>query len=198
MLDHRFDPALEKKILTLLRPVLRRGIVADPELFRRDVKKAIVLRDKATLIERAAEEPSQVRSMEAAQEHLRQLHLEFAELSAPERAELFRFLDTLLIPTLVYNAAETAIRRNACGCPRDPGGNSDQEGKSHPPYRRGSDCQGSGRPGGLAQFAQAEAHFRATLRPLLFRRWILIRPMAILAFIFRGDTGRFAAPSHSS
>jgi hypothetical protein len=113
LLDHRFDPGLERRILTVLRPVLRDGIVADPELFRQDAKKTIVLRDKATLTEETLREASQVRSMEAAREHLRQFHLEFAELSAPERAELFSLLDTLLIPTLVYNAAETATRRNA-------------------------------------------------------------------------------------
>lgn len=113
LLDHRFDPDLEKRILTVLRPVLRDGIVADPELFRRDVKKAIVLRDKTTLTEEPLREASRVRSLDAAKEHLRQFHLEFAELSAPQRAELFSLLDTLLIPTLVYNAAETATRRNA-------------------------------------------------------------------------------------
>jgi putative nucleotidyltransferase with HDIG domain len=112
LLDYRFDPELEKRILKVLRPVLRGGIVADPERFRRDAKKAVVLRDKATLTEEPLREASQVRSMEAAKEHLRQFHLEFAELSAPERAELFSLLDTLLIPTLVYNAAETESRRN--------------------------------------------------------------------------------------
>jgi len=113
LLDYRFDPTLEGKILTILLPVLRGGIVEDPELFRRHVQKAIVLRDKATLIEEPLRDSSQIRSIEAAKEHLRQFHLKFAELSAPERAELFSLLDTLLIRTLVYNAAETETRRNA-------------------------------------------------------------------------------------
>ena len=113
LLDYRFDPTLEKKILAVLSPILRGGIVADPEIFRRDAKKAIILRDKATLIEEPLRESSQIRSREAAKEHLRQFHLEFAELSAPERAQLFSILDTLVIPTLVPNAAETATRRNA-------------------------------------------------------------------------------------
>ena len=113
LLEHRFDAALGKKIFTVLDPVLRSGIVADPELFRLDVEKGIVVRDRATLVERPLIDSSRVRSMEAAKEHLRQFHLEFAELSAPERAELFAFFDTLLIPTLVFNAAETATRRDA-------------------------------------------------------------------------------------
>ena len=113
LLKHRFDATLEKKIFTVLDPVLRSGIVADPELFRQHVKKGIVLRDRATLAENPLVDSSRVRSLEAAQEHLRQVHLEFAELSAPDRAELFAFLDTLLVPTLIYNAAETATRRNA-------------------------------------------------------------------------------------
>ena len=113
LLRYRFDAALEKKIFTLLDPVLRSGIVANPELFQQNLKKGIVLRDKATLAERPLVDSSRVRSVEAAKEYLRQFHLEFAALSAPERAELFAFLDTRLIPTLVYNAAETAARRDA-------------------------------------------------------------------------------------
>ena len=113
LLWYRFDAALEKKIFTVLDPVLRSGIVADLELFRQNMKRGIVLRDKATLAERPLVDSSRVRSMGAAKEHLRQFHLEFAALSAPERAELFAFLDTLLIPTLVYNATETAARRDA-------------------------------------------------------------------------------------
>lgn len=113
LLEHRFDALLETRILKVLDPVLRSGIVADLELFRQDVKKGIVLRDRATMVERPLVDSSQVRSMEAAKEYLRQFHLEFAELSAPERAELFAFLDSLLMPTLVYNAAETATRRDA-------------------------------------------------------------------------------------
>jgi putative nucleotidyltransferase with HDIG domain len=113
LLKQRFDPTLEKKIFALLGPVLRGGIVADPEVFRQDVKKGIVLRDKETMTERLLGDSSRVRSLEEAKEHLRQFHLEFADLSAPERAELFAFLDTLLIPTLFYNVAETEARRSA-------------------------------------------------------------------------------------
>jgi putative nucleotidyltransferase with HDIG domain len=113
LLKHKFEAALEKKIFAVLGPVLRGGIVADPERFRQDIKKAVVLRDKETMTERALADSSRVRSLEEAKEHLRQLHLEFANLSAPERAELFDFLDTLLIPTLFYDAAETEARRSA-------------------------------------------------------------------------------------
>jgi putative nucleotidyltransferase with HDIG domain len=113
LLEHRFDASLETRILKVLGPVLRSGIVADPERFRQDVRKWIVLRDRSTMVERPLVDSTRVRSMEGAKEYLRQSHLEFAELSAPERAELFAFLDSLLMPTLVYNAAETATRREA-------------------------------------------------------------------------------------
>lgn len=112
LLERRFDPALGKKILQVLDPVLRSGIVADPEIFGQDAKKGIVLRDRATLVERPLPDSSRVRSLEAAKQYLRQFHLGFAEFSAPERAELFAFLDSLLFPTLVYNDAETATRRD--------------------------------------------------------------------------------------
>jgi putative nucleotidyltransferase with HDIG domain len=113
LLEHRFDATLGKKIIAVLDPVLRSGIIADPELFRQDVKKGIVVRDRGSPVERPLMDSSRVRSMDEAKEYLRQFHLEFAELSAPERAELFAFFDTLLIPTLVFNAAETATRRDA-------------------------------------------------------------------------------------
>jgi len=113
LLERRFDATLETRILKVLDLVLRSGIVADSEQFRQDVKKGIVLRDRATMVEKPLLDFSRVRSMEAAKEYLRQFHLEFAELSAPERAELFAFLDSLLVPTLVYNVAETATRRDA-------------------------------------------------------------------------------------
>ena len=111
LLGHRFDVILGRKILTILGSVLRSGIVHDAKLFRQDVGRGIILRDRVTLLERQLSDSSQVRSMDVAKEYLRQQHLEFAELPAPERAELFSFLDTLLFPTLVYNAAETAGRR---------------------------------------------------------------------------------------
>lgn len=113
LLEQRFDPALEKRILAVLDSVLRSGLVADAELFRQHARKAVVLRDKATGTEKPLADPSRIRSMEGARDRLRQLHLEFAELSAPERAELFAWLDTLLFPTLLYNASETETRRQA-------------------------------------------------------------------------------------
>ena len=39
LFEHRFELPLEARIFKVLDPVLRSGIVADPELFRQDVKK---------------------------------------------------------------------------------------------------------------------------------------------------------------
>ncbi len=113
LLEHRFHAGLEKKILNLLGPILRGGVVADPELFRQDARKGILLREKGGLFERPLLDSSQIRSLKGAEEHLRQFQLDFAELSAPERAELFEFMRTVLFPTLTYNQAETQARREA-------------------------------------------------------------------------------------
>ncbi len=112
LLEYRFDAGLEKRIVTIVGTILRSGIVADPELFRQDGKKGILLRDRGALVERPLSDPSQVRSLKSAQDYLRQFHLDFAELSLSERAELFAFMETLLFPTLTYNAAETDTRRD--------------------------------------------------------------------------------------
>ncbi len=113
LLEYRFDTGLEKRILTIVGSILRSGIVPDPELFRQDAKKGILLRDRGALVERPLSDPSQVRSVKSAHEYLRQFHLDFAELSLSERAELFAFMETLLFPTLTYNPAETETRRDA-------------------------------------------------------------------------------------
>jgi cyclic-di-AMP phosphodiesterase PgpH len=113
LLQYRFDRGLEKRILNVLGPVLRGGVVADPELFRKDAARGILLREKGGLVERPLLDPSQVRSLKGAEEHLRQYHLDFAELSAVQRAELFAFMETLLFPSVTHNAPETEARREA-------------------------------------------------------------------------------------
>ncbi len=113
LLDRRFSPELESKMLRILDAILRSGIVADTETFRRDMERGVVLRDRTTLLERPLTEFSGVRSLEAAREYLRQFQLEFPELPARARPPFFSFLDSYLAPTLFPNIAETAARREA-------------------------------------------------------------------------------------
>jgi membrane-associated HD superfamily phosphohydrolase len=83
--------------------------------FLRDQRKGIIVRDNTAIAEHLLAEAYMARNRAAAREYLRQSHIEFAELSARDRAQLFGFLDTLLIPNLFYNPAETEQRRDTAG-----------------------------------------------------------------------------------
>jgi putative nucleotidyltransferase with HDIG domain len=113
LVAHRFGADLEKKILQVLDTVLRGGVVADGEAFRQDLKRGIVLRDPTALVERPLREFSGVRSLEAAKECVRQYQMEFSEFPPASRAELLALLDSQIITTLIFNAAETTARREA-------------------------------------------------------------------------------------
>jgi len=115
LLQERFNASLEGRIIRVLDSVLRGCIVDDQSWpqFLRDQRKGIIVRDNTTITERPLAEAYMARNRDAAREYLRQSHIEFAELSARDRAQLFGFLDALLIPNLFYNPAETEQRRDA-------------------------------------------------------------------------------------
>jgi putative nucleotidyltransferase with HDIG domain len=117
LLQERFNASLEGRIIRVLDSVLRGCIVDDQSWpqFLRDQRKGIIIRDNTTIAERPLAEAYMARNRDAAREYLRQSHDEFAELSARDRAQLFGFLDTLLISNLFYNQAETEQRRDAAG-----------------------------------------------------------------------------------
>jgi len=117
LLEHRFSASLEGRILRILDTLLRGCIVDDQSWpqFLRDQRKGIVVRDNTTLAERPLAEAYMARNPTAAREYMRQSRLEFAELSARDQAQLLGFMDTLLVPDLLYNQAETDLRHEAAG-----------------------------------------------------------------------------------
>ncbi len=112
LLNHRFSPLLEGQIIKVLETVMRGGIVPDRVQFLKDQRTGVVLRDVSTNTEQQISETYIARDLAGAREYMRQSQLEFAELSASDRRDLFNFLDTLLAPTLVFNSAETHRRRD--------------------------------------------------------------------------------------
>lgn len=117
LLRQRFSASLEGRIFRILDAALRGCIVDDqawPQ-FLRDQRKGIVVRDNTTFAERPLTEAYMARNRTAAREYLRQFHLEFPEFSSRNRVQLFGFLDTLLVPNLLYNQAESDQRREAAG-----------------------------------------------------------------------------------
>lgn len=119
-LDFRFAPELENKILQVLDITLRGGVVADGELFRLDLKKGIVLRDRESQLERPLKEFPGVRDLPAAREYLRLLQVEFSGLPPPAREEIRAFLEGQLVPTVVFDASETQARRDAAAARVQP------------------------------------------------------------------------------
>jgi putative nucleotidyltransferase with HDIG domain len=113
LLKHRFNPVLEAQMLKVLDTVMRSGIVSDRNQFLKDQRTGITLLDTITPLGRSVTDAYMVRDVAGAREFLRQFHLEFSSLPAPERAALVQFMETLLSPTLIYKDRETAARRES-------------------------------------------------------------------------------------
>jgi len=117
LLQERFGASLEGRITRVLDTVLRGCIIEDqgwPQ-FLRDQPKGIIVRDNTMQGERTLAAAYTARSRVAAREYLRQFQIEFADLAPRDRAQLLAFMDTLLVPDLIYNQAETDQRREAAG-----------------------------------------------------------------------------------
>ena len=104
---------MEDRINRTLDAVLRNGIVDDQSWpqFLQSQRKGITVRDNTTSAERTFSEAYMVRNRTAAREYLRQFNQEFSDLSAADRKLLLDYLDTLLVPNLIYNQTETERRR---------------------------------------------------------------------------------------
>lgn len=115
LLQERFGTALEARMIRILDTVSRGGIIDDQgwAQFLRDQRRDIIVRDNTIPGERTLAALYLARNRAAAREFMRQFQFEFSELSEADRARLFSFMDTLLVPNLVYNQTETDRRRNA-------------------------------------------------------------------------------------
>jgi putative nucleotidyltransferase with HDIG domain len=117
LLQERFSASLEGRIVRILDTVLRSCIIDDqgwPQ-FLRDQPKGIIVRDNTTQGERTLAAAYMARSRTAAREYLRQFQVEFSDLTQRDCTQLLAFMDTLLVPNLIYNQAETDQRRETTG-----------------------------------------------------------------------------------
>ncbi len=111
LLHQYFNPVLEGKILKILDRVLRDGILRDRAKFLEDQSTGIIIRDSSIPFERPLADAYLARDLPAAKEYLRQFHLDFSELSQKNRSALIEYLESKLVPTLIYNEKETEDRR---------------------------------------------------------------------------------------
>jgi cyclic-di-AMP phosphodiesterase PgpH len=113
LLGHRFSASLEGSILRVLDAVLR-GCIVDEQSWPQFLgaqRNGITVRDNTIQAERTLTEAYMVRNRITAREYLRQFHPEFSEVTAAERTQLLAYMDSLLVPNLFYNQAETDRRR---------------------------------------------------------------------------------------
>ncbi len=114
-LQERFSASLEGRMIRVLDTVLR-GCIVDGQgwpQFLRDQPAGIIVRDNTTQGERPLATAYMARNRTVAREYLREFQPEFADLSPRDRAQLLGFMDTLLVPNLIYNQVETEKRRDA-------------------------------------------------------------------------------------
>ncbi len=115
LVRHRFNEALEDQVLKDLNKMLRSGIVRDSDWqkFLRDQQAGIRIRDNSAQGGFLPAESLVIRSLNSAKEIVPQYQLDFAMLPPAERLMVLRYMESVLFPTLAYDAKETDARRDA-------------------------------------------------------------------------------------
>ena len=112
LLRYNFNPMLESSLLRLLDSVLHDGIASDRGELLKDSRSGIMVRDETIGVERLLPDAWQKRDLSTAKEFLRQSSRNIPGLSALEQTTLSQYLESLLVPTLVFNQDETLRRRS--------------------------------------------------------------------------------------
>ncbi len=106
---HGFSEDLEQEVATLLKQAYGRGIVGTRELFARGEESGSVIRTSAG--EERRLNKLEIMDLAEARAFLRQNQFNLTTLDRRERREAVAFLEGLLQPDVIYNAAETERRR---------------------------------------------------------------------------------------
>jgi cyclic-di-AMP phosphodiesterase PgpH len=107
------SPILQNKIIQILDGVLREGIVSDRAQFMKDRQTGILFRATPVSPERPLATSFLARDLPAAREYLSQFRSEFANLLPSDADLLMQYLDSLLVPTLIFRESETKERRES-------------------------------------------------------------------------------------
>jgi cyclic-di-AMP phosphodiesterase PgpH len=111
LLRQNYSSAIENRMLKILDTVLRDGIISDRASFLKDQRTGIIIRDSSFPFEHPLSESYVPRDLSAAREYLRQFHSDFSELPPRDRTIIIQYLESALVPTLLYNRTETESRR---------------------------------------------------------------------------------------
>ena len=110
-LRQRASPILLNKMVQVLDSVLREGIVSDLSQFMKDRQTGILFRGSPISPERPLATSFLAKDLPAAREYLSQFRSEFADLPSSDAALVMQYLDSLLVPTLIFRESETSARR---------------------------------------------------------------------------------------
>ncbi|MEJ2109818.1 MAG: hypothetical protein P8Z37_07885 [Acidobacteriota bacterium] len=111
LLRNRFDSTLERRIVEIFDEVLEKGILQDPERFSEERRVGIIIRDSSYPYEHLKTDAKLVRNLSEAREYLREFDLDLRDWTEDEKEKLIRFMQSALVPTLIYNSEETKTRK---------------------------------------------------------------------------------------
>jgi cyclic-di-AMP phosphodiesterase PgpH len=111
-LHQRSSSILQNKIIQILDGVLREGIVSDRAQFMKDRHSGILFRETPVSSERPLSTSFLARDLPAAREYLSQFRSELANLPSNDADLVLQYLDSLLVPTLIFCESETNARRD--------------------------------------------------------------------------------------
>ena len=107
-----FTAETELAIERLLRNLLLRSMIGDPDLLGLGSSQQIIVRDVVSQQERRLEDLSVIIGLEPARNRIERQIEEEVELPPGVAEVLGGFAATLLLPNLTYNSNETQVRRN--------------------------------------------------------------------------------------
>lgn len=106
-----FSDVLRDKLLNLYREAVQVGVVQSRDSLLRNQQGSIRLHNLKTGEETTQVDIYLIRDVSQARSVLRQHQLEFSELNAADRREVVSYLEEKILPSVVYNMAETDRRR---------------------------------------------------------------------------------------
>lgn len=108
---NKFNPNLENYILTLLAPILSKGIVGNRDLLLTKEKKGIIIRNVQTKNETYRRIVSPILDLKMAKEIIvSRGHQDLSQLSKPLRKVLIKISQEIITPNLTFNKNETEER----------------------------------------------------------------------------------------
>lgn len=111
LVKYEFDPELERQMVLMLQQAMKPpGIAASRELLLLYSNRGIVLSNTVTGQDEVLQDWLSVRDLVQARDLLRQSQYELTVVEAADKTPIIEFLETLVVPNVLFNEAETQNR----------------------------------------------------------------------------------------